>query len=404
MTGDRYDARAAREVWQRLLWRPTESRRVPTAEAERLTAFSVTLVDQMAERILLQAVASAYGLGWQPAEVVHAVTRRLGRTGGRLVDLAVVADHDRRAGTVHPRWQAQVDRLSASSEATRLDWLRRWRRRDAVDRPRCYDAAADVWRVLARLPRVPLLVPPPGADPSIVEMASPTGPTAADPALERIRKLLAKAESTAFEAEAQALTAKAQELMARHAVDRARLLGRAADDRPRMIRILLEPPYAAAKGVLLAAVARANRCRSVELGGLGLAAVVGHAEDLATVEVLFTSLLVQAGHALAAAAHGAGSGERPRSAAFRQSFHLGFAARIRERLVAVEAQVLADPGSSGALPVLRSRVAEVEEEFERLFAGRLRERNVGGRYDALGAAQGRTAGDRARLHAGELSA
>ena len=94
MTGDRYDARAAREVWQRLLWRPTESRRVPTAEAERLTAFSVTIVDQMAERILLQAVASAYGLGWQPAEVVHAVTRRLGRTGGRLVDLAVVADHE----------------------------------------------------------------------------------------------------------------------------------------------------------------------------------------------------------------------------------------------------------------------------------------------------------------------
>ena len=404
MTGDRYDARAAREVWQRLLWRETEARRVPTVEAERLTAFSVAIVDPMAERVLLQAVASAYGLGWQPAEVVHAVSRRLGRTGRRLVELAVVADHDRRAGAVDPRWRTQVERLWACGESTRLDWLRRWRRRDAVDRPWCYDAAADVWRVMARLPRIAVLLPPPGADPSVVEIASPTGQPVADPVLERIRKLLAKAESTAFEAEAEALTAKAQELMARHAVDRARLVEPMPDDRPRMIRIILEPPYAAAKGVLLAAVARANRCRCVELGGLDLAAVVGHAEDLATVEVLFTSLLVQAGKALAAAAHGASSGARPRSAAFRQSFHLGFAARIRERLVAVEAQVLADPGSSGALPVLRSRLAAVEDEFDRLFAGRLRDRNVGGRYDALGAAQGRSAADGARLHAGELSA
>lgn len=404
MAGDRYDARAAREVLQRLLGRSTRSRQVPSADAERLTAFSVAIVDPMVERVLLHAVASAYGLGWQPAEVVHAVTRRLGRTGAGLVDIAVVADHDRRTGAVDARWQDQVDRLSGRSASTRHDWLRQWRRRDAVDRPRCYDLAADVWRELARLPRIPVLVPPPGADPSVVEVASPSGPTTADPVLERIRKLLAKAESTAFAAEAEALTAKAQELMARHAVDRARLHDPGAGDGPRMIRILLEPPYAAAKGVLLAAVAEANRCRAVELGGLDLAAVVGHAEDLAGVEMLFTSLLVQAGRALACAAHGAGAGAHARSVPFRRSFHLGFAARIRERLAEADAVVLADPGSSGSLPVLRSRAAAVEHEFDRLFGGRLRERNVGGRYDARGAAQGRSAADRARLHAGELSA
>jgi hypothetical protein len=404
MTGDRYDARAAREVWQRLLWRPTRSRQVPTADAERITTFSVAIVDPIAERVLLQAVASAYGLGWQPAELVHVVTRRLGRAGGRLADLAVVADHDRRPGVVDPRWQRQVDRLEARAESTRLDWLRRWRRREGLDRPRCYDLSADVWRVLARLPRLPVLIPPPGADSSVVELAAPSVRTTAGPALDRIRKLLAKAESTEFEAEAEALTAKAQQLMAQHAVDRARLHDREADAGPRMLRMLLETPYAAAKGVLLAAVAQANRCRSVELGGLDMAAVVGHGDDLAAVEVLFTSLLVQAGNALAATAHGAGSGDRTRSAAFRQSFHLGFAARIRERLAAVEAEVLADPGSSGSLPVLRSRAAAVDEEFDRLFAGRLRDRQVGGRYDALGAAQGRSAADRARLRAGELSA
>lgn len=404
MTGDRYDARGAREVLQRLLWRPTGSRQVPSADAERLTAYSVAIVDPMVERVLLQGVAAAYGLGWQPAEVVHAVSRRLGRAGGRLVDLAVVADHDRRPGAVDPRWQGQVDRLASCSESTRLDWLRQWRRRESVERPRCYDTAADVWRVLARVPRIPVLVPPPGADPSVVEVVSPSGSTAADPVLDRIRKLLAKAESTTFEAEAEALTAKAQQLMSRQAVDRARLVDPAADGGPGMVRILLEPPYAAAKGVLLAAVAEANRCRVVELGGLDLAAVVGHAEDLATVDALFTSLLVQAGNALACAAHGAGSGARARSTAFRQSFHLGFAARIRERLTAVEAAVLADPGASASLPVLRSRAAAVEEEVDRIFAGRLRERHVGGRYDARGAAEGRSAADRARLRAGELSA
>ena len=44
---------------------------------------------------------------------------------------------------------------------------------------------------------------------------------ATDAVLARIRQLLAKAESTTFEAEALAFTAKAQELMTRHAIDAA---------------------------------------------------------------------------------------------------------------------------------------------------------------------------------------
>lgn len=404
MAGDRYDERAAREAWQRLLWHSVQRRRLPTADAERLVTFSVHVADAIGEEVLLQCVASAWSQGWQPAEVVHHVTQRSGRAAGRLVDLAIVADHDRRPGqVVDPRWRAQVDRLDARTESTRLDWMRRWRRREGMDRRQCYDTVGDCWRVLARLPRIPVLVPPPGHDASSVEFAAPASADAADPVLDRIRKLLAKAESTPFPAEAEALTAKAQQLMARHAVDRAQV-EHPGGDGPRMIRILLDPPYAAAKAVLLGAVADANRCRAIELRGLDLSVVIGHDGDLAVVEVLFTSLLVQAGNGLAAAARGAGAGSRERSVAFRQSFHLGFAARIRERLAAVDAAVLAEPAAAGALPVLRSRSDAVEEAVDRLFGGRLAQGSVGGRWDALGAAQGRTAADRARLRAGELSA
>lgn len=405
MAGDRYDERAAREVWQRLLWRSMQQRRLPTADAERLVTFSVHVADAIGEEVLLQCVASAWAQGWQPAEVVHHVSQRGGRAAGRLVDLAIVADHDRRPGqVVDPRWQAQVDRLDARAESTRLDWMRRWRRREGMDRRQCYDTVGDCWQVLARLPRIPVLVPPPGHDASSVEFAAPASTDAADPVLDRIRKLLAKAESTPFPAEAEALTAKAQQLMARHAVDRAQVGGPTAGGGPRMTRILLEPPYAAAKGVLLGVVADANRCRAVELRGLDLSVVVGHGDDLAAVEVLFTSLLVQAGNALAGAARGAAPGSRERSIAFRQSFHLGFAARIRERLAAADAAVLAEPEAARALPVLRSRAAAVEEVVDRLFGGRLTEGRVGGRWDTVGAAQGRAAADRARLRAGELSA
>ena len=80
MTGDRYDARAAREMWQGLLWRADQGRRIPTVEAEQLARFAVAVVDPMVERVLLDAVATAYGAGWQPVELVHAVTRKAGRS------------------------------------------------------------------------------------------------------------------------------------------------------------------------------------------------------------------------------------------------------------------------------------------------------------------------------------
>lgn len=80
---------------------------------------------------------------------------------------------------------------------------------------------------------------------------------------------------------------------------------------------------------------------------------LGFTEDLGAVELLFTSLLVQAQKALAHAGTGA-AGRRDRSSRFRSSFYLGYATRIGERLEAANAQVAAE-ADARALPVLRNR-------------------------------------------------
>ena len=185
----------------------------------------------------------------------------------------------------------------------------------------------------------------------------------ADPLLERVRKLLAKAEDPACTpAEAEAFTAKATELIAKYGVDQALLAVSAPD--PVGDRILtVDPPYARDKAALLAAVALAMRCRVVHLDrrGIDRSHLFGHAADLERVELLFTSLLVQAAHGLAAA-HVPG-GEHP--AAFRRSWLVGFTEAIRARLVRSERS--AATGTPGAELVLADRSAQVERRRDEVY-------------------------------------
>src|SRR5690606_23196000 len=152
-------------------------------------------------------------------------------------------------------------------------------------------------------------------------------------ALGRIRALLAKAEATGYPEEAEALSAKAQELMARHSLDEALLAARApAAGMPDACRIGVEPPYEQAKAVLLDAVAGANHCRAVWNEPLGFSTVVGFASDLEAVELLHTSLLVQATAALTKAEAAQRAGGRKRTKTFRQSFLAAYAHRVGTRL------------------------------------------------------------------------
>ena len=218
--------------------------------------------------------------------------------------------------------------------------------------------------------------------------------------LERVRKLLAKAEHPATPVEeAQAFSAKASALMARYAIDQALLEAQSpATAAPVVRQLSVDPPYALPRAVLLDRVARAHRVRVVigpdTAAGGRMCTLVGFAVDLGVVEVLFTSLLLQASIAMQ---HASDTSARPR--AFRRAFLLGYADVIGARLAAVrdDADAEADRGRPGAALVLADRSDHVDRAFEERFP-RLRSLRMttssGG-----GLVAGRAAGSRAGLSA-----
>ncbi|KKK05199.1 DUF2786 domain-containing protein [Micromonospora sp. HK10] len=211
--------------------------------------------------------------------------------------------------------------------------------------------------------------------------------------LSKVRKLLAQAEDPACTpAEAAAFMAKATELIARYGVDRALLAARAPATDPVGDRVVeVVAPYARDKAGLLAAVAEPLRCRCVRRrAGSGFALhLFGFASDLERVELLFTSLLVQAAHGLAGATVPAD--EHP--AAFRRTWLAGFAHVVAERLRAAEAGAVADSGAPSVALVLADRSDRVQRRLAEVYP-RLRtapRRRLAGSGFAPGAAAGRRA-------------
>ncbi|GIG88846.1 DUF2786 domain-containing protein [Plantactinospora endophytica] len=226
-----------------------------------------------------------------------------------------------------------------------------------------------------------------------------------DAMLSKVRKLLAKAEDPACTpAEAEAFTAKATELIARYGVDRALLAARDPGTDPVGDRTVDIPaPYALDKAGLLAGVADALRCRSVRRrGGTGFVMhLFGFASDLERVELLFTSLLVQAAHGISVAP--VPQGDHP--AAFRRSWLAGFGVAVAGRLRQAEAAAAATtpPGSAPSVALVLAdrsdRVARrLAEAYPRLRTAAPR-RLLGG-----GLEQGAAAGRRADLGGTELRA
>lgn len=387
-------------------------RQRPHAEAEnldRLRALPGSTATRGVEIFLSEHLEDLWAGGWQPAELL-----RQGRIGsssaaaGRLVALAIAVDHaNRRAQSLDHRWVAQVEGLDLPSTDGRSGWLEQWARAESHDRDPLYEIVVDLLANLLHLPALDVLIPPPGT-------LGVSGPAArstlaaepgVDPVLNRIRALLAKAESSTYEAEATSYTAKAQELMTKHAVDLARVQAVGGDPgRPTQIRVPVDAPYADAKSLLLQTVAGAGRCRAVYLGAVAMSSLVGYADDVRAVEMLFTSLLVQAQHALTATSGTAAPGTRTRSQSYRSAFLIAFSDRIGHRLREINQAVFTEAEEehgSGFLPVLRSRSAAVEDFMTERF-GDLVESRVRGGYDSAGWASGRIAADRAQLSFGEL--
>src|ERR1700759_2816457 len=143
--------------------------------------------------------------------------------------------------------------------------------------------------------------------------------------LERVRKLLAKAEDDSVpRGGAEALAAKAAELMARYGIDRALLAAaRPETDRPADRVIDVPNPWADVRAHLLAGLVTAMRCQCVLLPvATGKRVhVFGYASDLERAEMLYTSLLVQMAHGLVAA-QVPPAARSPR--AWRRSWLLGY--------------------------------------------------------------------------------
>ncbi len=246
-------------------------------------------------------------------------------------------------------------------------------------------------------------------------MNEQTGKTNQNRMLERVRALLAKAESTTFAEEAAALTAKAHELIATYAIDLALIDEREGRGDIVVVRIFIDAPYPKEKFMLLGAAARANRCRAI----LGLdktsldellearqfdaleakgefATIVGYQSDIDSVELLFTSLLVQAVNVMLNEGSVVAVSGRNRTKSFRRSFLVGFAHTIGDRLEATQARATteADRAMSGqVLPVLASRSAAVDDHVNDVFPrlGTLRPSVSNGQGVRAGQAAGRSA-------------
>jgi len=225
--------------------------------------------------------------------------------------------------------------------------------------------------------------------------------------LDRVRKLLAKAEADGVTAaEAQALTAKAAELMAKYGIDRALLAARQPEtDKPGDRIVEIYNPWARVQAHLLCGLAAALRCQCILLPSRAGQRVhmFGYASDLERADVLYTSVLIQMWHGLAAAGVPAGASS---VRAWRRSWLLGFATAVIARVRAAEqgaersaGTAQAGGGSSSAALVLADRALVIRRHVARAYPVTRTARVT---YSGNGYGDGYAQGKRADIGAGRV--
>jgi hypothetical protein len=352
-----------------------------TTAAEEAAFTAVTTVaphraQQIMVDLLSDCLTHTWRGGWQPIDLHEVTVRQLTREHTKVLGEATAAAMAPFAkDTVHRTWLDQLDAAApADKSTTRADVA--W----------SVTLGIQLLALLMGLPRIELLLALPGTF-----RPGSAGQEVDQKVLGRVRGLLAKAESTEFDEEAEALSAKAQELMTRYNLDQLLVEAGTAPPVAGGRRIWLESPYASAKALLAAAVGGANHCSVVWTEALGYVTVIGDERDLVATELVLTSLLVQAGRAMAHGSKQVGGQKR----SYRQSFLVAYAQRVGERLQDVSEQVAVEVGGSALVLVRAAQDERVEQAREAMFP-RTTSRSVSvSNYQ--GYVEGRAAADQAIL-------
>ncbi len=146
----------------------------------------------------------------------------------------------------------------------------------------------------------------------------------------------------------------------------------------------------------MAAIAAANRCKSVFHADLGFVALVGDPLDLDITELLATSLLVQATRAMVAEGSRISRTGTSRTRSLRQAFLVSYATRIGERLEEAASHAVDPQANDRLLPVLADRSRVVDETFQEMYSRTVR-KSVS-ISNGEGWQAGRAAADRADLN------
>lgn len=220
------------------------------------------------------------------------------------------------------------------------------------------------------------------------------------PLIERVRKLLDKAERTDSAHEAQAFAAKAADLVARHRIAPEQLHQRSrtgADDLAIRERFVGRGAYVRGRLALLGNIAEAHDVRMVfqPTSAGSVAFLAGRSEDLDIVEVMYTSLHSQIATQMSALRGSTGAATQRQ----RRGFLFGFANRIGELLaesaaaVRAETQRSVDGGAGTALAVRERR--ERVDEFADESWGRVRSASRPATLSSDGYSRGVDAAERA---------
>lgn len=222
-----------------------------------------------------------------------------------------------------------------------------------------------------------------------------------DKIIDKVGKLLTKAEGASTQHEADAFFAKAQELMTKYAIDEMALAharGKANVKEDIVTEyVTVGSSYHREDIQLYSSVGAANSVRVFIYSARSFkqAALVGYPSDIANVKLMVTSLLIQLGReAKRECPNDMESWER---FVWRRSFRSAYATTIGKRL-----EEARDEAAGDFLPELRSRMTEVDDHIadNMNISQSRRSRRAA---DASGAASGASAARRADLGGARVS-